>query len=233
MTTEYEEGIIRLVDARIAKAQQTWTGRGTVVSRDVVGPGATVVFDGDAIASAAKVPAHVICLQGDRVVLNRVADTWVVMGTFSRNGLADAYARLGGPGTPATTTSSSYVDQPTGLSIRLLKRFDDTDVRAALSMTCYVATTPTTYVAAAIRIAGTAGTVTATTFTAVDLLMQVLRFDVTATHLPISGFARSTTMPAGDYTLTARWRRTSGSGVPTQDGNDFTMIEATELYHGA
>lgn len=229
VTTEYEEGILRLVDARIAKAQQTWSGRGTVVQRDSVGPGATVVFDGDAIAMPVKVLGDVICFQNDRVVLMRVADTWVVVGTFSRNGLSGGYSRLPGPNPAQNTTSSSYSDQPAGVSFRMVKRFDDTDLRVGLSQTLY-STATNTLATAAVRIAGTAGTDTATTFTAVDLAMNVLRFDIAAAHQPIAGFARQTGMPAGDYTLTARWRRTSGTGVVTQDQNDFVMIEADEFY---
>lgn len=231
MTTEYEEGIVRLVDARIAKAQLTWSGRGTVVQRDSIGPGATVVFDGDAIAMPVKVLGHVICFQNDRVALMRVADTWVVVGTFSRNGLSGGWSRQTGPNPAQSTTSTSYSDQPAGVSVRILKRYDETDLRLALSQTLYVSAT-TTFAAAAIRIAGTAGTVTATTWTAVDLVMNVLRFDVASAHLPISGFARQSGMPAGDYTLTARWRRTSGTGNVTTDQNDFVMIEADELYPG-
>ena len=232
IVTAYDEGLIRIIDARIAKAQQLWSARGTVVQRDTIGPGATVVFDGDAIAMPVKVLGGVICFQNDRVVLLRVADTWVVTGTFSRNGLAGAYARLPGPSPAGTTSSASYSDQPAGVSVRILKRFDDTDLNVGLSMTCYVTGSATTLATAACRIAGTAGTITATTWTAVDLAMNVLRFDVVAAHFPISGYARQTSMPAGDYTITARWRRTSGSGVVTQDTNDFVMIQADEFYRG-
>lgn len=225
----YDERIIQIVDARIAKAAQQWTARGTVVDRDTVGPGATVVFDGDAIAVQVKVPGHVHIIEGDRVVLMLVATTWVVVGTFARRQLGEASARTNGPVSSNTTTSATYVDAPADAIATITKRYDGTAVRVAMIADAF-ATAVTTVTQFAVRVAGLAGTDTATTYTATDWFITQFAFNTASQHHETMGVIRVVNMPAGQYTLTPRWRRSAGTGTLTQDNNSYVTVEADEIF---
>ncbi len=229
----YNEDLIRIIDSRIASAQRKVVDFGTVQSRDTTGPGATVVFDGTVDGQPVKVPGHVHCFGGDRVVMEQVKGNWVVLGTFNRRQLAESYTRAFGPGTPGTSTSASFVDQPCALVTTLTKRYDLTALRLSLISELYVTVAPTV-VATAVRVAGLTGTETASIFTPIDFNIGVLNFNAAGTHLAIPGFIRGTNspagFPAGDYTITARWRRISGTGTMTQDSNDLNAVEVDEIF---
>lgn len=228
----YYERMIQLVDARIAASRQKVVDFGTVQDRDTVGPGATVVFDGSQDASPVKVPGHVHCFAGDRVVLHLVKGTWVVQGTFNRRLLSEASTRLLGPGAGGTTTSATFVDQPVGISMAFNKRYDLTAVILRLNSPCYVPTASATSVQTAVRIAGAPGTLTASTFTPVDSNVGFHHFSTAAVnqHIPVIGALRTLAMPAGNYVLTPRWRRVSGGATLSQDDKDLVILEADEIF---
>jgi hypothetical protein len=228
---EYNERLLSIIDARIAAARLKTVDLGTIQDRDAVGPGATCVFDGTSDAQPVKVPGHVHAFGGDRVVLILVKGNWVVEGTFNRRQLAESNVRVFGPSPSQTTTSATFVDMPgaTTPSVAFLKRYDLTAVRFGLLAHMFVTVQPTV-VQTAVRIAGTTGTDTASTFTPIDVVSGQLNFNVTGTHLPLAGWARAVSIPAGSYTLTARWRRISGTGVLTVDQNDLIALEVDEIF---
>lgn len=228
----FNERQIAVIDARIEAAREKVVDFGTIQDRDTTGPGATCVMDGTQDAQPVKVPGHVHCFGGDRVVLQKVKGTWVVLGTFNRRQLAESNVRAFGPSPAGTTTSASFADMPgaTTTSMSFLKRYDLTAVRFGLAAHMFVATTQPTVVQTGIRIAGTTGTDTAATFTPIDIAMGYLSFNVVSVHLALPGWGRSIGIPSGTYTITARWRRISGSGTPNIDQNDLIAMEADEIF---
>lgn len=224
----YNEDLIRIIDERIAAGRLKSFDFGTVQDRDTTGPGATVVFDGSPDAAPVKVPGHVHCFGGDRVVLVRVKGTWVVLGTFNRRQLSEAFSRFFGPTTAATYAGATFADQPAAATISFKKRYDLTATRFELVTNMSVSVTPTN-IATAVRVAGAPGTDTALTYTPTDFVITQQVFNQTG-HFPVMGSTRTPAIPSGDYTITARWRRISGTGNLTQDGNDAVNIEVDEIF---
>jgi hypothetical protein len=227
----YYERMIQLVDARIEASKRKVVDFGTVQDRDVVGPGATVVFDGSQDASPVKVPGHVHCFAGDRVVLQLVKGTWVVMGTFNRRQLAEASLRMFGPNPAGTSTSATFVDQPVAMSLPFSKRYDLTATAIELTTTMYMATSGGA-VQTAVRVSGAPGTLTATTFTPIDLAVGYHPFPSSPLVVawPVYGFTRTVALPAGDYVLVPRWRRANGAGTMTQDNGHLIQLAADEIF---
>lgn len=227
--TAYDRGQIDVIDARISLHLQRLMATGTIQTRDTTGTGATVIFDASTLAMPVKVPGHVHTLEHDRVTLGLFGRTWVVLGTFSRRQLGEAFARDIGPVSPGTTTSASYVEMPNAVTVPFVKRYDLTAVRLGMIVHCYVTVAPTV-VRTALYVEGTPGTETAATFTPLTIHLGTLNFNQASTHLPIVATTRSTLLPSGEYTLTARWLRTSGTGTLTYDSNDWSTIEIDELF---
>ncbi len=224
-----DEATIAAIDARIAKAQQTTRAVGTVAQRDTSGPGAMVVFDGTSIAQPVKVLAHVNVDPDDRVALELFGSSWVVVGSFNRRGLYTAYARGYAPAS-SESTSTVWTDAPGPLMVSAFqKRYDETYVLFQMALTTWTDVQPTT-MQIGIRVAGTVGTGTDTTFTPVEVLMSELEYDVVGDRISPTGFQRYSPMPAGVYDLTARWRRTSGTGKMIATSNDIIVITAQETF---
>jgi hypothetical protein len=51
-----------------------------------------------------------------------------------------------------------------------------------------------------------------------------MQYNVVSEHKDVTGMYRYINMPAGHYQATARWRRTSGTGTMTSDGNDDVWL---------
>lgn len=218
----FDEALIRMVDARIAAAQVKNRDFGVVVQRDTTGPGALVVFDGASGATPVKVLAHVDCFEGDRVALELVRTTWVVVGTFARHSVAQYSTRTYGPVGSGTTSSTTAVDMPSSTALpAVVKRYDDTGISISLTATLWA--TATTAAETSVYIQGTPGTETASTFTPLVYIMcNAPLVGGTASRTTFHGNARGV-IPAGSYTLTARWRRSSGS-VATLSMNESDMV---------
>lgn len=230
--TKFDEGLIRMVDARIEAALRRTEAYGTVASRDTAGPGAMVTMDGSTVAVPAKVFGHVHTFEGDRVALVLIENKWCVVGTFARRQLAEASSRGFGPVGNQVTSSSTYVDMPGPTQIASFnKRYDGTGVRFQILTTMW-ASVVDTYAQVAVRMAGQAGTETASTFTAVDIYMGRIELDTAFVRGTIACTIRQV-IPAGDYTFTARWRRASGTGELRQDDHDQTSLEADEVFRTA
>jgi hypothetical protein len=224
-----DEAEIRTIDARIASATVKQRDFGTVITRATTGPGATVLFDNASTPQPVKVLGHVHCFAGDRVALELFKTTWVVVGSFARKFLGETYNALFGPSGAANTSSATFVDMPSNVTCLLAKRYDDTLIQLRLTATMWTNTTGTEVVTG-VRIQGTPGTETATTFTPIDVGMATFQFNIVSVRLPTHGQVRDVTMPAGSYTLTARWRRPAGAGVLIMDNRDLTILEADERF---
>lgn len=227
--TAFDEALIRMVDARIAAAVRRTVAMGTVVARDEAGTGATVIFDGATTSVPVKVFGHVHTIAGDRVGLQLFNTTWVVVGTFARRQLGEASIRTFGPGVAASTASATFVDAPSDTSLLMTKRYDATMLQLRLHMTTWASVTDTE-VQSAVRIEGAPGTDAAVTFTPIDVTMGYMQYDATGIRVSLMGQARIINVPAGEYTLTARWRRAAGTGNCLMDSDDLVTLEADEQF---
>jgi hypothetical protein len=63
----------------------------------------------------------------------------------------------------------------------------------------------------------------------VDYDVANFYFNEASAHRQISGASRITGIAAGTYTIQARWRQVSGTGVLTVDGNDWISLQALEV----
>jgi hypothetical protein len=224
-----DEAEIRAIDARIAAAMVKQRDFGTVITRDTTGPGATVLFDNATTPQPVKVLGHVNCFPDDRVVVELFKTTWVVVGSFVRRGLGETTASSSGPAGAANTSSATFVDMPSNTTALFTKRYSDTLVRFRLWATTWTSIA-NTEMQSAVRIQGTPGTATEVTFTAVDVAVGYIEYDSVGVRASVHGQARSTTIPAGDFTLTARWRRAAGTGACIMDSHDLIILEADELH---
>lgn len=227
--TTWEQGLIDMVDERIQLSKRRTVAYGTVQTRDTTGPGATVVFDGTTIAMPVKVPGHVHVLENDRVMLLLGETTWVIVGSFNRRLMAEAFLKISGPGGGGTTTSASFVDMPSTPTIAFNKRYDLTAVRIALKA-AVSSSAVATVVETAVRVYGAPGTLTASTYTAADNSLDLTALNVANVHTLMYGTYRDINMPAGTYYIGARWRRVSGGGTLSVDQNDIMHLEADEIY---
>jgi hypothetical protein len=225
-----DESTIKAIDARIAKAQQLTTALGTVADRDTAGPYATVVFDGTQVAQPVKVLGHVHVNQGDRVALQLFGSSWVVVGTFARRGLDTRVTRVFAPSLTATT-SSSFVDVPGPVTLDAFnKRYDETAILFTIKVTTWTdVVSPPTRMSTGVRVAGTVGTATETDYTAQDLIIDYMEYDVIGDRITAFGSVRLN-MPAGTYDYTARWRRTAGTGQLQITVDDWTILTAAEVF---
>lgn len=230
--SQYDEGLIRVMDARIAAAGLRRDAFGVVEARDTTGPGAMVTMDGSTVAVPVKVFGHVHCIEDDRVALTLIEGTWCVIGTFGRRTLAEASSRVVGPGVAGTTTSGSYVDMPVPPQVvSFIKRYDATAVRVQIATTLWSSVADTD-VRIGMRVAGRAGTATEASFTAVDVDVGRLQLDTAFVRGTVVGMNRLL-IPAGEYTMTARWRRSAGTGELRHDSADQTNMEIDEVFRTA
>jgi hypothetical protein len=213
----YNADQIRLIDARIAAYERVDKASGTLVSRDTSGPGATVAFDGSQVAMPCRVSADVLTQPGDRVVLQKYGSDWVVVGSFGFPALGSTHEVEFA--TAGTTTSSSYSDMSVVVTPSFVKYYDATQVRLAMIGSCY-STATSTSVRYGIR------------FNGVDYHMGYTAFSIANNRIPsVAGWQRVDGIPAGEYTLTARWRRNSGTGTLTTSTDDLICMEADEIFY--
>lgn len=221
---DYASSVLALIDARVDHARPIVTKMGTVQSRDTTGARAMVAFDGSSgVAQPVKCFETVIVDSGDRVGMVKFESDWIIVGNYTLRTLGTSAMNFTWTGT-STTTSATYVDLPSSPALAFLKVRDDTQIRIRLAMSMYSATAGFTVfkIAARVTLAGLT----------VDYDQDILHFDISQTspHVPLFGIATTTgDIPAGNYTLTGRWLRSTGTGTGTVDTQDMIMIEAQEV----
>lgn len=195
---------------------------GTVVSRNPDSNEASVVFDGDAgQVMKVKCMTSVEVYPNDRVTLVAVktprSTEWLIAGTFgvangSRGMLLNGWAGGGG-----STSSSSFADMPDSPNITVSKRYASSFFKVDMRVTSFVGTA---------AVAGAFG-----------VFIDSIDYEVIKPHVQnvINSHIASTGImdcaqgiPAGDYVVTARWRRTGAAGNLTVDNNDRLTVEITE-----
>jgi hypothetical protein len=221
----YADDQIRLIDERIALARRQDRATGTVVSRDTIGPGATVIFDGSTVAMPVRVAGGVGATDGDRVLLTRHGSDWIVTESFSAFSLGEANKALDNLGAATgALTSATFVDLAEFGGLPFAKTYDLTFVRMQVQAQAFV-TGAAAKVFFALRFTPVAGGIG---FTPSDVPMGGININQLNTHVSYTTPRRNTGIPAGTYTVTLRWRRVSGTGQIFADTNDSFAVELDE-----
>lgn len=123
-----------------------------------------------------------------------------------------------GPGTQDDTTSSTYVNMTGTSSFSFTKDYSDTDVKVEMALTFFSSSTGSG-VRYGVRINSTDYNV--------GKYSQTL--PTAGVHLPTSGIAFISGIPAGTYTVQGRWLRLAGAGTLSRASTDWLSISATEV----
>jgi hypothetical protein len=216
--------LVQLIDQRIRANSSREKASGTCSQRDLTGPGAQVTFDGSTVAMPVKVLGHVMLQPGDRCVLDKYGSDWIVTGSFSTYGLGFIDGLYFGPAVDETTTSATFVDLVAIAPLTFNKVYDYTHVR--MRTTC----------SGSASVAGTGARYglrftpqdAGSSYTPVDYSTSFVWFSGTAQDLSTWAGFTNFAIPAGEYSVQMRWRRTSGTGILTADNSNEFMIEIAE-----
>jgi hypothetical protein len=230
LVPDYAESTLALVDSRVAAGQARTTKMGTVTYRS---PGlsdtvrgvysATVVFDGSSgTAQPVKCFESVVADIGDRVGVVRYEGDWIITANYSLRTLGDgSYDGQFSPG--GTTTSSTLVDMQGSPTAAAVKYRDATMLRCSLHFSSF-STVASTVVEFALQVTSNDGTV------AYDEIIGRRSYNEASSHRDFGGWSDTAAVVGGQgYTATARWRRVSGTGTLTTDGNDACYIRIQEV----
>lgn len=220
----YGASLINLIDQRIDHAQVKPTKMGTVLDRDSASARATVSLDG-----SSGVPQPVKCFEsvvidvGDRVGLIRFEGEWIIVGNYTPTTWADVL--IGAQFISGNTTSGTFVDMPGSPSVAFVKVRDSTQLQLTLGVAWYAAgMTGSGVTEFAYLIRYPDGVTT------LDLLIIRRGVNLATTHADTyGGLTTVLTLPAGGYSITARWRRVSGNGTLTVDANDQITMHVKEV----
>lgn len=223
-----DANLINLIDQRVRLHMARDRATGTCVARATTGPSADVQFDGSTVAMPVKVLGSVFLTPGDRCVLDKYGSEWVVTGSFSALGFGET-SQLGAPsGTSGSLSSSTFVDLQEIPALLFTKAYDNTYVRMAMLGMCKAETSSAT------MYFGLRWTpMESNGYTAADYTMGYVQHDTAEVHRAGYASYRSIAIPAGNYTVQARWRRQSGTGTLKVDGADRFTIEIDEGVRAA
>jgi hypothetical protein len=203
--------LLGVIDQRVRAYLTQPFAMGTLVSRDTSGSKATATFDPDDTPVAVKVLATVHVFPPDRVLLVRVAGTsvrqpdqddtrkpspgeWVVVGGFTRNTFrVSTRGVFSGGG--ITNAGASFTDVDGVAPLDITKRYDDTNLNVGFGLDLLINTANARAEYGA-RISGT------------DYSLGLVHAS-TASHTGRMGVRDIPGLPAGDYTVQARFRQDS------------------------
>ncbi len=121
-----------------------------------------------------------------------------------------------GPNPAQNTISASFANIPNSTGITFVKGYASTEVKLTLFGRMRTNSVGT-QAAIAVQING------------VDYEVDRQYFDVANCHFQLGGFVSVSGIPAGTYTVRARWRRIAGGGNVTIDDFDRFSLEAREV----
>lgn len=209
--------------ARARDLGLTWTLRpATVQSSDSTVASASTIriaYDGDNVGipatnlSGAKLYAGqrvmgLIVPPGGNYILGPIGSA--VFGSCAYSAFADA----------GTTTSATYVDMPGPKTATFTKLSPETNLLLNFHATFYTTAVVTSGIFA-LKLTGP--TVTQ------DSNMGFLFANAALSHGQVSGTNIVANLTQGAYTVTARWARWAGTGVLTQDVNDWVAFSVVEI----
>lgn len=218
----YNDRQLDIIDQRVRSARADELRMGSVTERDPDSTSAMVTMDDSSVAVPVKVFGDCPAAAGDRVGLVKLGSEWVVFGTFTGVttaplGSANVQATLGS----GTTSSGAWADIPGTPGFTFTKVKTDTVVRMALAVSAFV-TTANVYAKWGFEFdpVGVGSTV--------DYEVAAHLYNAASVYHHASGFIRVADIAPGEYTVTGRWSRFSGSGTMNVDGNCQISMECTE-----
>jgi hypothetical protein len=225
----YPESQLAVIDARVAAGQTRTTKMGTVASRSpgvVTGSSlyaVNVVMDGSSgTAQPVKCFESVIVEAGDRVGLVRFESDWIIVGNYTLRTLGDA--SISQTHAISTSTSATFVDMPSSPSVVLPEKYrDNTLLRITVSHSMYIGTAAGP-VEIGVYVLSFDGTVSYD-----QVVMRRYLNDINSHHSMTSWVDTAALAGGQSYAFTARWRRVSGTGVMSVDGNDSIAIRVQEV----
>lgn len=219
MTAEFDQSTLDAIDIRIAAALKALPELhpATMVSRATSGSAGTAQFFGSSLAVPVKVPAGVHAFAGDPVGLARFGPSdWTVVYCYTRWDASEA--GVDSVAGNDSTTSASYSAISGVPTFTFRKRYDDTRVGLWMSAGLFSATSPAQGEYAVQLDDGT---------TATDYFLIRLRTDAGG-HVSAAAADDFAGVAAGLYTVTARWRKTSG-GTMQLNNIDTVSVRVREI----
>lgn len=227
-----EDDLITVMDQRIRAAMKADQLFGTVVTRASAGPAATVQLDGSTVPIPVKCLGHVFCQPQDRVGLIRWGSDWLIVGSYSGPGFGEASRTIDSlSAATGQLTSSTFVDLTEFGTLTFTKFYDNTYVDTQMSYGGFLFSGGTnTRIAYGLRFAivnGGAG------YIEQDYRLGYIFYNVSVNHQNGAGRLRILGIPAGTYTVSVRWRRSSGTGSGGADQNDFFAVGINECVRAS
>jgi hypothetical protein len=210
--------MVNAIDARVRQGEREVMAFGVVnsVDSDV---DCTVTFNGSMASIPCKNFGNIQLIENDAVGVAKVEDWWTVFGIMSARWQSENGTSV--QQSFGSTTSSTFVDMPNTAQFTFVKYYDATRIKvwASGSASTSVNNTQFTF---CMKLDGANSGVT--------------RFDVgsmwinpTGQHVGWSDEAWLTDYPADIYTVTAGWRRNSGTGTLSVDQNDRYAHSCKEI----
>lgn len=215
---------IATIDARIRAALAKNAAFATVVSRDPVGPGATVLVDPATVPIPVRCAGNAFCRPGDRVMMTMIDGGWVITNAWVGPGYGEAFASWNFTGANTAHNATSFGDLNAFPSMVFTKFADNTMIRVGQKWMGYFSANATG-VEYGLRFALLEGP---TAYTAVDVPVGRCFTNISGVHDSDYSTARVINIPAGTHTVTYRVRRYVGSGSITSDQNDQAQVEMDE-----
>jgi hypothetical protein len=217
--------LINMVRAQIRAEASVANAIGTCVQRDNAGPGALVQFDPSSLAVPVKVLGNVVLRAGMRCTLTKYATEWIVTGAFAAPSLGYVNAFVFGPSTPETLTSAAFVDLTSIAPLSFTKYHDNTTLELTTSVAGY-STVASTTCRWGLRFTQTSGSIP---YTPADQQLNYIYWSVANAHFFSTVTHPIAPIPAGDYSVQMRWKRTLGTGTVTTSSDDLYSITVREV----
>ncbi len=223
---DYATSQLALIDERVRAGLRLVTKMGTVSSRDPSGARAMVAMDGSSgTAQPVKCFENVVVADGDRVGLVKFEGDWIIVGNYTLRTLGTAHFMQEFAGGGATATSASYTDMPSSPACIIQKVRSTTQLRIRIALSMFSSATLSRF-----RIGANIASVENSIAYDQDVILWYL--NTNTTHFANSGtITTAANLPAGSYTITARWLRATGSGAGTVNADDQISIEVEEVVN--
>jgi hypothetical protein len=183
-----------------------------------------VSFDGSSgIGQPVKCFETVIVAAGDRVGLVKFEGEWIIVGSYTPRTFGKDKV-LSILSSTSTVPGTLFVDMPTSPTCVLTKYRDSTQFDIDINASIYSHSGGAMVAEVGVLIAFPDGT-------SLDQALFHRAFSIAEIHQDLTGGLRtSLTLPGGAYSLTARWRRVSGTaGTLTMDANDSITLTVEEV----
>lgn len=190
----------------------TWNLRQATVVSSSVTNGLVVIFDGDTVPIAAVNMSGSWAFPTNRVYCLMIPQ----LGNFvtGRSEPAGSIKAFNAVATVGGTSSGSYSNMPGSPSVSITKSAS-TSLLASLQISAYSSSAVN-------------GAELAVSVNSSDYQLCRIGFNIVNNHTTLGGQRIITGIPAGSFTVTARWRVLVG-GTVAQDANDWVSLVVTDF----